>query len=80
MAENSSFVSKPARGWLHPDSVLASEGVTYAVRVRKHTINLKSMTFYYNLNLDLSSPNKKVVSKFDIITVYNITLTLLFSN
>lgn len=32
MAENSSFVAKPARGWLHPDSVLASEGVTYAVR------------------------------------------------
>ncbi|KAJ2947716.1 hypothetical protein O0L34_g9490 [Tuta absoluta] len=32
MAENSSFVAKPARGWLHPDSVLDSEGVTYAVR------------------------------------------------
>ncbi|XP_049875203.1 SHC-transforming protein 1 [Pectinophora gossypiella] len=32
MAENSSFVAKPARGWLHPDSVLASDGITYAVR------------------------------------------------
>ncbi|XP_037969037.2 SHC-transforming protein 2 isoform X1 [Plutella xylostella] len=31
MADNS-FVSKPARGWLHPDSVLANEGVTYSVR------------------------------------------------
>lgn len=32
MAESGSFVAKPARGWLHPDSVLASDGVTYAVR------------------------------------------------
>ncbi|KPI97569.1 SHC-transforming protein 1 [Papilio xuthus] len=32
MAENSSFVAKPARGWLHPDSILATDGVTYAVR------------------------------------------------
>ncbi|KAJ0182684.1 hypothetical protein K1T71_002053 [Dendrolimus kikuchii] len=32
MAESGSFVTKPARGWLHPDSVLASDGVTYAVR------------------------------------------------
>ncbi|GBP68109.1 SHC-transforming protein 1 [Eumeta japonica] len=32
MSDSTSFVSKPARGWLHPDSVLASEGVTYAVR------------------------------------------------
>ncbi|CAG4979675.1 unnamed protein product [Parnassius apollo] len=32
MAENSSFVAKPARGWLHPDSILASDGITYAVR------------------------------------------------
>lgn len=34
MAENGAFVAKPARGWLHPDSVLASDGITYAVRVR----------------------------------------------
>lgn len=35
MAEGSggSFVSKPPRGWLHPDSILANDGVTYAVRV-----------------------------------------------
>ncbi|XP_045457537.1 SHC-transforming protein 1 [Melitaea cinxia] len=26
------FVAKPARGWLHPDSLLASDGITYAVR------------------------------------------------
>ncbi|XP_050671062.1 SHC-transforming protein 1 [Leptidea sinapis] len=32
MAENGPFVAKPARGWLHPDSVLASDGITYAVR------------------------------------------------
>ncbi|XP_075970092.1 SHC-adaptor protein [Anticarsia gemmatalis] len=29
---DSAFVAKPARGWLHPDSVLASDGITYAVR------------------------------------------------
>lgn len=33
MSENGPFISKPARGWLHPDSVLASDGITYAVRV-----------------------------------------------
>ncbi|XP_030022441.2 SHC-transforming protein 1 isoform X1 [Manduca sexta] len=32
MSDSGSFVAKPARGWLHPDSVLASDGVTYAVR------------------------------------------------
>lgn len=31
MTDNT-FVAKPARGWLHPDSVLASDGITYAVR------------------------------------------------
>lgn len=33
MAETSSFVAKPARGWLHPDTILATDGITYAVRV-----------------------------------------------
>lgn len=33
MTENGAFISKPARGWLHPDSVLATDGITYAVRV-----------------------------------------------
>ncbi|CAH0767059.1 unnamed protein product [Diatraea saccharalis] len=32
MADSGSFVAKPVRGWLHPDAVLASDGVTYAVR------------------------------------------------
>ncbi|XP_053609072.1 SHC-transforming protein 1 [Plodia interpunctella] len=32
MADSGTFVAKPARGWLHPDSVLASDGITYAVR------------------------------------------------
>ncbi|CAG9581198.1 unnamed protein product [Danaus chrysippus] len=32
MGDNGPFVAKPARGWLHPDSVLASDGITYAVR------------------------------------------------
>ncbi|XP_063616911.1 SHC-transforming protein 1 [Cydia splendana] len=32
MAENGAFVAKPVRGWIHPDSVLASDGITYAVR------------------------------------------------
>ncbi len=29
----SSIVNKPARGWLHPDHLLAKEGINYAVRV-----------------------------------------------
>lgn len=29
----SSFISKPARGWLHPDHLVSKEGITYAVRV-----------------------------------------------
>lgn len=32
MADGGSFVAKPVRGWLHPDAVLATDGVTYAVR------------------------------------------------
>ncbi|XP_001602298.2 SHC-transforming protein 1 isoform X1 [Nasonia vitripennis] len=27
-----SFISKPARGWLHPDHLVSKEGITYAVR------------------------------------------------
>lgn len=27
------FGSKPARGWLHADSLIATEGVTFNVRV-----------------------------------------------
>lgn len=27
-----SFISKPARGWLHPDNLVSKEGITYAVR------------------------------------------------
>jgi len=26
------FISKPARGWLHPDQLITKEGITYAVR------------------------------------------------
>lgn len=28
-----SFISKPARGWLHPDHLVSKEGITYAVKV-----------------------------------------------
>ncbi|XP_033211812.1 SHC-transforming protein 1 [Belonocnema kinseyi] len=28
----SSFISKPARGWLHPDHLVSKEGIPYAVR------------------------------------------------
>jgi hypothetical protein len=28
-----SIISKPARGWLHPDQLITKEGITYAVRV-----------------------------------------------
>ncbi|KAJ8681327.1 hypothetical protein QAD02_017114 [Eretmocerus hayati] len=27
-----SFISKPARGWLHPDHLVSKDGITYAVR------------------------------------------------
>lgn len=27
------FISKPPRGWLHPDHLVSKEGITYAVRV-----------------------------------------------
>ena len=27
------FISKPARGWPHPDQLITKEGITYAVRV-----------------------------------------------
>lgn len=34
-----SFISKPARGWLHPDEQLAADaGVCYGVRVRVATV------------------------------------------
>lgn len=29
----SSFISKPARGWLHPDHLVSKEGITYTVKV-----------------------------------------------
>uniref|UniRef100_V9IHL4 SHC-transforming protein 2 n=1 Tax=Apis cerana TaxID=7461 RepID=V9IHL4_APICE len=28
----SSFISKPARGWLHPDHLVSKEGITYTVK------------------------------------------------
>lgn len=30
---SSSFISKPARGWLHPDHLVSKEGITYTVKV-----------------------------------------------
>ena len=30
---NSTFVNKPARGWLHPDYLFAKDGINYNVRV-----------------------------------------------
>lgn len=32
-AGGSSFISKPARGWLHPDHLVSKEGITYTVKV-----------------------------------------------
>lgn len=32
----SSFISKPARGWLHPDHLVSKEGITYTVKVSFH--------------------------------------------
>lgn len=31
-AGGSSFISKPARGWLHPDHLVSKEGITYTVK------------------------------------------------
>lgn len=33
-AGGSSFISKPARGWLHPDHLVSNEGINYTVKVR----------------------------------------------
>lgn len=38
------FMSKPARGWLHPDQLISKKGVTYAVRV-------SLITFHYEFNI-----------------------------
>ena len=38
-----SFISKPARGWLHPDQLISKEGITYAVRVSCDSVKLKIM-------------------------------------
>ncbi|XP_014615575.1 PREDICTED: SHC-transforming protein 1 [Polistes canadensis] len=32
MATGGSFISKPARGWLHPDHLVSKEGITYMVK------------------------------------------------
>ena len=32
-AGGSSFISKPARGWLHPDHLVSKEGISYTVKV-----------------------------------------------
>ena len=36
----SSIVNKPARGWLHPDHLLAKDGINYGVKV-----SLKNLLF-----------------------------------
>jgi len=33
-AGGSSFISKPARGWLHPDHLVSKDGINYTVKVR----------------------------------------------
>lgn len=43
-----SFVSKPARGWLHPDHLFAKDGINYAVRYIGHldvTTSMKILDF-----------------------------------
>ncbi len=30
---SNSFMSKPARGWIHPDYLFATDGINYNVRV-----------------------------------------------
>lgn len=42
------FMSKPARGWLHPDQLISKRGVTYAVRYigcLEVNISMKSLDF-----------------------------------
>ncbi|EZA56888.1 hypothetical protein DMN91_001339 [Ooceraea biroi] len=45
---SSSFISKPARGWLHPDHLVSKEGITYTVKyigcLEVHT-SMKSLDF-----------------------------------
>jgi len=36
-----SFISKPARGWPHPDQLITREGITYAVRVSCECLKLE---------------------------------------
>lgn len=44
----SNFISKPARGWLHPDHLVSKEGITYKVKyigcLQVHT-SMKSLDF-----------------------------------
>ena len=40
---NSTFVNKPARGWLHPDYLFAKDGINYNVRV---SFTGNSLCFY----------------------------------
>ena len=39
-AGSGNFISKPARGWLHPDHLVSKEGITYAVRVSELEKNI----------------------------------------
>nr|CAG4651971.1 EOG090X098F [Triops cancriformis] len=46
--QGGSFINKPARGWLHPDTLIAREGIAYVVRyigsLEIHT-SMKSLDF-----------------------------------
>lgn len=38
--QHSSIVTKPARGWLHPDYLFAKDGINYAIRVGQQLLSM----------------------------------------
>lgn len=58
------FMSKPARGWLHPDQLISKKGVTYAVRVR--------LTLYNLVICSLLFPPNIATLHFDVVHVIQI--------
>ena len=55
-SSNRSFINKPARGWLHSDTVIVREGITYFVRVRSRLLTgcVGRYSFLFLLTSDLS--------------------------
>lgn len=59
------FGSKPARGWLNADSLIATEGITFNVRVSK----LSSIRFYI-VNERMKSANAHLSLLLSLFSQY----------